>query len=283
MKLSIVIPAIGRQSDIDDTLVSVLENRPKDSEVLLVHPSSYVDPYQLDDEIRLVSSDGSDRLALLNQGFSASTGNAIHTLSPGLIAEHGWCDAALDAFEQNANIGSLSPGMFVGRSKKPVRGLAYQVGRGKQIARKKNQRVICPLADCGFYLRRAVNFMHGFDREFGYLADIDLGLRMLSANYRCVSNLEMPLRCRKKLPAERATGYAAGLARGRLYRRAKRMDLASAGEAWSALIAEPLRHGIGLGIFTGPIGRLASGWSRRSTEVRKLEPTEQATRDRRAA
>ena len=41
MKLTIVIPAIGNQSDIDDTLVSVLENRPASCAVLLAHPVSY--------------------------------------------------------------------------------------------------------------------------------------------------------------------------------------------------------------------------------------------------
>jgi len=283
MKLSIVIPAIGPQSDIDDTLVSVLENRPANCEVLLVHSPSYVDPYQLEDEVRLVSCEDSDRLALLNQGFSASKGRVVHTLSPGIVAENGWCDAAIEIFEQDANVGSLAPGLFVGRSKNPVRGLTYDVGLGKRIARRPSQRVVSPLADCGFYLRGAMQFMHSFDRAYGHLADIDLGLRMLSANYRCVTNLEMPLRLRKKLPAERTVGYAAGMVRSRLYLRAKQMELTSAGEAWLAVLTEPLRHGLGLGIFTGPIGRIAGTWSRDDSEVCKLERKEQVTQERRAA
>ncbi len=283
MKLTIVIPAIGNQSDIDDTLVSVLENRPASCEVLLAHHASYIDPYQLEDEIRLVPCADTDRLALLNAGFSAANGQVVHTLSPGTIAEDGWCDAALETFEQDTNVGSLTPGLLIGQSKKPIRGLAYHVGQGKRIARKRSQRVICPLAHCGFYLGGALKFMHGFDRDFGYLADMELGLRMLSANYRCVTNLEMPLRHGKKLPRERTAGYAAGRVRGRLYRRAKQLELASTGEAWSAVLTEPLRHGVGLGIFTGPLGRIASGWSRGDTDHRQVNISEQATETRRAA
>ena len=66
--LSIIIPAAGPQVSIDDTLLSVLENRPEDCEVILAHPEGYVDPYDLADEVQMISAPTHSLLGLWNAG-----------------------------------------------------------------------------------------------------------------------------------------------------------------------------------------------------------------------
>ena len=58
-RLSIVIPCLGGAADFDGTLVSVLQNRPADCEVLVLHTEPYDDPYGLRNEVRFMESRGS--------------------------------------------------------------------------------------------------------------------------------------------------------------------------------------------------------------------------------
>ena len=56
-RLSIVIPVLGDPQQLDDTLLSVLENRPANCEILVVHNQPYHDPYNLSDEVRFVEAE----------------------------------------------------------------------------------------------------------------------------------------------------------------------------------------------------------------------------------
>jgi len=53
-RLSIVIPCLGGAAEFDATLVSVLQHRPADCEVLVIHNEPYDDPYALGHEVRFV-------------------------------------------------------------------------------------------------------------------------------------------------------------------------------------------------------------------------------------
>jgi len=55
-RLSIVIPVLGDPRKLDDTLVSVLENRPAHCEILVVHNEPYDDPYQLSNEVCFIEA-----------------------------------------------------------------------------------------------------------------------------------------------------------------------------------------------------------------------------------
>ena len=107
--LSIIVPALGSQKHLDETLVSVLENRPPQCEVILVHPRSYADPYDLGDEVRFVEAGCDDLVGLMNHGFAASRADFVHFLQPGVEVEPDWLDAALDCFERSLTVGSVSP------------------------------------------------------------------------------------------------------------------------------------------------------------------------------
>src|SRR6185369_14934077 len=42
-RLTIILPALGSATQLEETLVSVLQNRPDDSDLLVVHPGTYDD------------------------------------------------------------------------------------------------------------------------------------------------------------------------------------------------------------------------------------------------
>ena len=52
-RLSIIIPALGNSARLESTLVSVLENRPLDCDIIVVHTGEYNDPYDLAGEIHV--------------------------------------------------------------------------------------------------------------------------------------------------------------------------------------------------------------------------------------
>ncbi len=108
-RLAIVIPFLGDSQRLEETLVSVLENRPADSEVLVVLCQPYGNPYHLEDEVRFVP--GPDRpgwVRALNHGTAAANAPWIHVLCCGATVEEGWVEPALAHF-QDGTIGAVAP------------------------------------------------------------------------------------------------------------------------------------------------------------------------------
>lgn len=108
-RLSIVIPAPGDESTLEETLVSVLENRPEDSEIVVVLGFGYHDPWNVCEEVRFIQAPvGSNRVACINLGLAASTGRIIHVLAAGWRATPFWTDAAVEHFN-NEQIAAVVP------------------------------------------------------------------------------------------------------------------------------------------------------------------------------
>src|SRR6476646_4128033 len=83
-RLSIVIPCLGGAAEFDSTLVSVLQNRPPDCEVLVAHSESYADPYGLRGEVHFIESPSSSLIELLNAALAVTTGEIVHVVGCGL-------------------------------------------------------------------------------------------------------------------------------------------------------------------------------------------------------
>ncbi len=103
LKLSIIVPAWGPQQHLDDTLVSVLENRPEHVEVLVPHAADYHDPYDLSGEVRFVPAAESSLVGLLNAGVRASSTPLVHWLCPGMLATQGWTEGPVDRIGHERN------------------------------------------------------------------------------------------------------------------------------------------------------------------------------------
>jgi len=106
-RLLIVIPVLGESRQLDDTLLSVLENRPANCEILVVHDEPYLDPYELSDEVRFVEVAHGSLAECLNQGFAASRSPVVHVIACGVEVRPGWVDIAMRHFD-NPDTGSVA-------------------------------------------------------------------------------------------------------------------------------------------------------------------------------
>lgn len=107
-RLSIVVP-IGRDLPaFETTLISVLENRPENSEVLVAHDGRYDDPFNLGDEVKFIVGDSSTTVDLVHAAAGAAMGRFIHVIADGIRATADWTAAAVEKFE-SYDIGVVAP------------------------------------------------------------------------------------------------------------------------------------------------------------------------------
>jgi hypothetical protein len=97
--LSIVIPTVADTAALEETLVSVLENRPPDCEIVVPLSCGYDDPWNICDEVTFVQAPRGSRLvACANLGIASSRGSVVHVLAAGWKATPGWTDRPLEWF-----------------------------------------------------------------------------------------------------------------------------------------------------------------------------------------
>lgn len=98
-RLSILIPATADERPLEQTMGSVLRNRPRDCEVIVSHAQTYADPYQLSGEIRFVSAPPqTTTVGLMNAGLAVASGRCVHILAPGCEVQESWIEPALEQF-----------------------------------------------------------------------------------------------------------------------------------------------------------------------------------------
>lgn len=186
-QLAIVIPYVGNSKRLEDTLVSVLANRPDGSEVVVVLDAPYDDPYDLDDEICFVEAPkGTSPAASVNYGIEAAHAPLIHVLTCGCEVSEGWTEAAVACFE-DARVAAVAPLVIQAddRDRVLAAGLGYSPG-GQTFHREQGRRAVLirDLADvtaphpaAAFYRRSALESAGGFPGQWSLpLATLDLAL-----------------------------------------------------------------------------------------------------------
>jgi hypothetical protein len=229
-RLSIVIPALGSIASLEAGLVSVLEHRPSDCEVIIVLREPYDDPYELEGEVRFIEAPlGTRASACLNIGVAASRGTIIHLLGCGFEVSDGWTDAALAHFddEQVVAVAPLVMQPGVTDERVAAAGLEYRAG-GTGHPRHADQSLssidgepktlLGPLASAAFYRSTALDALETvFDAAVGdKFCDIDLALRLRKAGGRAI--FEPASRIRGDVAAtDPSSNFRSGLHAERLF------------------------------------------------------------------
>lgn len=197
-RLSIIIPAPGNWEALETTLVSVLENQPPQSEIIVALNGAYPDPYDLQAEVQFVQAPGrANWLGLVNVGLAAARSEATHILACGATVGQGWTTAAVDHF-RGSEVASVAPLLVDANA--PSRVLAAgctwsPAGRYATFARgwqtdeigTECRHWIGPTIFAAFYRRSALAEVGTFDTTLSpELAAADLALRLLRTGRRSV-------------------------------------------------------------------------------------------------
>jgi hypothetical protein len=191
-RLSIVVPHRHHDSQLEATLLSLLENRPADSEIIVAHDGSYSDPYHLQDEVIFVEEErSSNALQLLNAGVMAACSPAICVLLDGTTVHDGWSDAPLAAL-LDSETAAVAVALQSSRAQ-TSRGIdarlltrpgAAQAGRIE--ASGTRAECIGPVLACGFYRRKVLLALGGWNEELDdQVADVELALALGSLGLAC--------------------------------------------------------------------------------------------------
>lgn len=191
-RLSTIIPHQGSDSALENTILSVLENQPRDCEVIVVHNGSYSDPYQLSDELMLIEEPTDNAVRLLNAGLVAACAPVICVLSGGAsVSGNGWADAALGLFEGvSSQVATAAVATQCGNHQNY--GISQQavsdsacLQRG-QVDLRKAENPAAPNLICGFYDRRTLLALDGWNEQLCWEnADLELAVLMDRLGIHC--------------------------------------------------------------------------------------------------
>lgn len=197
-RLSIIVPFLGANEASENTLASVLQNRPDGSDIVVVHAGPYDDPWDIGDEVTFVEQPATSSLIdLLNASLHEISGRVVHVLQPGIEVEEGWADIALSHFD-NPDVATVAPVHLISPDELRVvsRGVSYSAGGSRYLrgagqayenGRVRPSRILGPTLQAGFYRTRILQTLGGWDSLMGdHLADVDLALTLQDAGYRSV-------------------------------------------------------------------------------------------------
>ena len=224
-RLSIVVPTLADTTALEETLVSVLENRPADCEVVVPLACDYADPWGIADEVRLVPTPASTLAACINHGLDVCRADFVHVLAAGWRATPDWTDGAVSALASGAAaVASLelaaddggvvaAAGIAVSRG-----GRRTTLGRGLAADAVAASRIVpsAPTLGAGFWRRETLLQAGGFsDRCGDERADADMAAVLAAAGGPVV--VDARARVVQGRPARAACGFVAGRQAERLF------------------------------------------------------------------
>lgn len=226
-RLSIIIPCLETDARLDDSLASVLQNRPDDCEVLVVHRGPYDDPYELAGEVDFIEAPPREgAVELLNRGLGHATAPFVHLLACGFEATDGWTERPLRRFEET-RVSAVCPLVIDSRrsTERVCTGVCRGLfGRRRRIVTRaapdvtaaQRERPLGPTLAAAFYRAESLRWVGGFSPAVGEdLADLDVALSLARVGLRCVVETSSQVIGRPAEPL--ATPYSLGQATERMY------------------------------------------------------------------
>ncbi|MCP4194526.1 MAG: hypothetical protein GY768_28295 [Planctomycetaceae bacterium] len=278
MRLSIILPALGPQSEFDNTLVSVLENRPASTEVVVPHTQEYQDPYNLSDEVRFVEANSDQPLHLLNIGIEASQGVLIHSLQSGMEATPGWTQSVFELFDAEPELAALAPSIQAD-SRSPIAGIRYQAGgTGKSVRVKRRQtaKPDGPCLEAGFFRASTLAAIGPFDEKLAvHHANADTAARLKRLELRTDHASDCLIQgCIPSRPA----GFRSSQQIERVYHRHRgAMGSVVSLQHLLTVAANVTRHGPSFGVVTAMFGHCFGTVQSRLSQSTGWDPNDLAS------
>ncbi len=211
-RLAIVISAVDNFESMEGTLVSVLENRPADCEVIAALSQPYADPYDLKDEVRFVqASKRPTSITAIQAALAVTRAPFVHLLASGCEVSEGWADRALSRFGDR-QVASVVPLVFDADVREQIlaAGVGYNrggrrvlVGQGQRELQAQTQaKVVGACGFAAFYRKAALDFVGGLSTQLGgRQADVDLALVLRRAGFEVALESESRVYARPSVDA----------------------------------------------------------------------------------
>ena len=216
-RLSIIVPHLHDDSGLELTLLSILENRESDFEILIAHDGRYGDPYSLDqDEVILIASDADASFSLqLNMAVASACSPVIQVLLPGSIVDPNWCDEALELMKDKSVSGVCLPIADLATNDVYL-GIAADSLPHRRVSQLE-QNTAVPLLCGGVFRKRMLKNICGWfepcQREF---AEVEFALLASALEIEIEVAHKVAIKAPKRVALGNESGYEIGRACGQL-------------------------------------------------------------------
>ncbi len=254
-RLSIIVPHLHDDAGLELTLLSVLENRTSEVEVLIAHDGSYVDPYELsqDEAVLIESSKGVSLSSQLNLTIASACSPYIQVLMPGAVVERGWFEEALDVMG-NRSISAICQSIRCSDTNEVLSGLSADSLPHRRVT-GISSNLASPLLFGGVFRKQIFNAVGGwFEASSREIAEVELALAFSVLDLEIGSTESAGIRAPKRTVAGVESGYEIGHACGQL----------------ACAYASIEQSGIVIDSLARRLGRLASGLMSPKTVAERL-------------
>lgn len=194
-RLSIIIPHRRNDVELENTILSVLENKPSDCEVIVVHDGSYANPYQLQDEVLLIRDQSSTDVGMINRALMVARAPIVCLLCNGAtVYGERWSEEAVDRMHQDLEIAAISPTSTEALPRTSVAGIDVSnfqlrpVLSRSHAETKSDGELSGPSLCCGFYRRKILTAVGGWNESVHWdNIDIELAMLLNALGLKCES------------------------------------------------------------------------------------------------
>lgn len=216
-RLSIIVPHLHDDSGLELTLLSILENRESDFEILIAHNGRYTDPYSLaQDEVILIESEADASFSeQLNLAVASACSPFVQVLLPGSAVEPNWWEEALELMKNKSVSGVCLPVADLSSDDIYV-GIAADSLPHRRVAQLENN-VAVPLLCGGVFRMRMLKSICGWfapcQRE---IAEVEFALLASALEIEIEVARDATIRAPKRVALGNESGYEIGRACGQL-------------------------------------------------------------------
>ena len=216
-RLSIIVPYLLDDSELEQTLISILENRGRNLELIIVHDGRYSDPHGLDqDEAVLIETkQGTSLTSQLNLAIASACSPYIQVLSPGVEVNEGWYDEALEILEHGPVAAVCQP-ISCTDSNGILTGLAAASFPHRRVTGTASE-VGSPLMVGSVFRKRVLNAVGGWmEQSSREVAEVEMGLLLSALELEIAIAENVGIHAASRVASGHESGYEIGYACGQL-------------------------------------------------------------------